>query len=185
VLDMPLPLLPLHLLWINLVTDGLPALALVMDPAGADVLSVPPRRTDERMIGPRQWGLLLAIGLLEGAVVLAMFAWSLPRLGESGARTVAFATIVFSELLRAAAFRSERRVFWQTNVLSNLFLVGTIFASVAMQVVLLEWSVTQNLFHLESLGWRGCAQALAAALVPVTLVEVTKLARLAVGSRRA
>ncbi len=75
---LPLPLLPLQLLWINLVTDGLPALALVMDPARSELLSRPPRRPDEPMLGRPQWRHILLVGSLEAAVVLGVFVWADP-----------------------------------------------------------------------------------------------------------
>ena len=73
----PLPLLPLHLLWINVVTDGLPALALVVDPPEHDVLKRPPRDPEEPMLGRTQWRLIVATGLLEAATTLGVFVWAL------------------------------------------------------------------------------------------------------------
>src|SRR6185503_8200378 len=77
VLGLPLPLLPLHLLWINLVTDGFPALALVMDPPDSDALAHPPRPPAEPMLGRREWTGIVAAGVLEAAVVVGVFVWAL------------------------------------------------------------------------------------------------------------
>src|SRR6185295_3014703 len=77
VAGLPLPLLPMHLLWINIVTDGLPALALVMDPTDRDVLERVPRDPREPMLGRAQWHVILLIGAFEGSAVLGVFAWGL------------------------------------------------------------------------------------------------------------
>src|SRR6185369_840448 len=77
VLGLPLPLLPLHLLWVNLVTDGLPALALVADPCDEDVMARPPRRTDEPMLGRPEWTTVLLTGGLQTVTTLGVFVWAL------------------------------------------------------------------------------------------------------------
>jgi hypothetical protein len=74
---LPLPLIPLQLLWINVVTDGLPALALVVNPPEEDVLRRPPRHPDEPMLGRPQWTFVVATGLLEAATTLSVFVWAL------------------------------------------------------------------------------------------------------------
>jgi P-type Ca2+ transporter type 2C len=83
---LPLPLLPLHLLWINVVTDGLPALALVVDPAEDDVLQRPPRHPDEPMLGRAEWRFILTTGLLQAAATLGVFVWALNARDLSEAR---------------------------------------------------------------------------------------------------
>ena len=126
----PLPLLPLHLLWVNLITDGLPALALVMDPAPRDALSYPPRPVDEPMLGGPQWRGILSLGLLEGLVVLATYGWVLNAQGVAAARTAAFTTLVFSEVLRAFAARSPSRLFWEVGPFTNLKLLAVVAGSI-------------------------------------------------------
>jgi len=77
VAGLPLPLLPLQILWINLITDGPPALALVMDPPAPDILRRPPRRPGQPMLGGRQWRLVLSVGLVLGAATMSVFVWAL------------------------------------------------------------------------------------------------------------
>ncbi len=172
----PIPLLPLHLLWINLVTDGLPALALVMDPAPRDALMHPPRRPDEPMLGRVEWRRILAVGAVEAAVVLATFGFFFETHGLVEARTMAFATLVFSEILRVFAARSPVRIFWEVGPFTNLKLLAVVVASVAIQIALLGMPATRGIFGLAPFTPGHIAAALALALVPVSAWELAKLA---------
>ncbi len=182
-MGLPLPLLPLQLLWINLVTDGFPALALVMDPPESDTLARPPRRPDTPLLGRRDWSRIALTGLLQATVTLATFAWVLPRSGLDTARNLAFSVLVFGELFRAFAARSETRVFWQTGVFGNLKLLGVIAVSVLVQLGLHHIPWTQELFGLGPLSPTECGAALLIGLVPVTVLELAKLVRRPAASR--
>jgi Ca2+-transporting ATPase len=177
---LPLPLLPLHLLWVNLVTDGLPALALVLEPPSPNVMARPPRPPTEPMLGRREWRAVAVTGLLEGAVVLGTFAWSLRSMNVAAARTLAFSTLVFCELFRAFGARSRTRILWELGVFTNVRLLAVVVFSVVLQVVLHEVSGLRALFQLEAIDQRHLLTAVALGLVPVTAVEVAKL----VGRRR-
>jgi Ca2+-transporting ATPase len=174
---MPLPLVPLHLLWINLVTDGLPALALVMDPPLPGVLRRPPRPPGEPMLGRSQWSRILGIGALEAAVVLAGFFMTLRGADLAMARSVAFSTLVFCELFRAFAARSPRLVLWQVGAFTNLHLIAVIAFSAALQVALGYMPFTRALLGIQALPAAGIGLCLALGLVPVTILEVGKLVR--------
>jgi Ca2+-transporting ATPase len=177
VAGLPLPLLPLHLLWINLVTDGLPALALVMDPTDPDALRRPPRPPTEPMLGRREWAGIIATGALEAAVVLGVFVWTLRREEIGAARAVAFDTLVISELLRAFAARSPTRVLAQVGVFTNLRLLAVVLVSVLLQIGLHEIPPLIRLFQLTDLPLIDRVLPLLLGLVPVTALELHKLAR--------
>ncbi len=172
----PLPLLPLHLLWINLATDGLPALALVMDPAPKDALDHPPRDPDEPLLGRAEWRRVLFYGLLQAAVVLAVYGWVLQEHGLVEARTAAFTTLVFGELLRAFSARSATQLFWEVGALTNLKLVAVVAGSIALQIGMLHVPATRDLFGLADVDLRDCGIALAFGLIPVTVAELAKIA---------
>jgi Ca2+-transporting ATPase len=174
---LPMPLIPLHLLWINLVTDGLPALALVTDPPDADTMRRQPRAPDEPMLAGPQWGRVLFTGLVEGLLVLGVFAFTHDRYGLDFARDMAFTTLVFSELLRAFAARSTERVIWEVGPFSNLWLLGVVVLSGVVQIGLHHLTATSALFHLADMGLRELAVALALGFVPVTVLEIAKLVR--------
>jgi Ca2+-transporting ATPase len=174
---LPMPLLPLHLLWINLVTDGLPALSLVMDPSENDVLARPPRRPDEPLLGRPEWTRVIATGLLEAATTLTVFVWALRTRDVSDARSLAFSTLVLCEILRVFAARSPHKTLWEVGAFSNLKLLGVVAVSVLIQLGLHSIPAARKLFQLAPLTAEDCATAVIAGLVPVTVLEVWKLVR--------
>lgn len=173
----PLPLLPLHLLWINVVTDGLPALALVVDPPESDVLQRPPRHPDEPMLGRMEWQFIIATGVLQAITTLGVFVWALNARDLSEARNLAFSVLVFGELFRAFAARSTTRVFWEVGVLTNVRLLAVVVFSVLMQLAIHHIPVAQSVFDIGPLSAADCVLTLSVALCPVTAIEIWKLAR--------
>jgi Ca2+-transporting ATPase len=174
---LPLPLLPLHLLWINIVTDGLPALALVMDPADEDVLGRPPRNPNEPMLGRPQWQFIVMTGLLEATTTLGIFVWALTWRDLTEARSLAFATLVFAELFRAFGSRSPTRTFWEVGAFTNLRLLGAVVVSAVIQVAIHYLPATQSFFQIGPLPFADGVLALVVGLGPVTLIELRKLVR--------
>jgi Ca2+-transporting ATPase len=178
---LPLPLLPLQLLWINLVTDGLPALALVMDPPESDVMSRPPRRPTEPILGRPEWTSILLTGALQTAVTLGTFVWALRDRDLTSARNLAFTVLVFGELFRSFAARSTTRVFWQVGAFSNLVLLAIVTGSALAQIAIHHLPFTESLFQIGGLSLADCMLTLIIGLLPVTIIETTKLIRSARG----
>ena len=177
---LPLPLLPIHLLWINLVTDGLPALALAMDPPEDDVMHRPPRRPIEPLLRRPEWFVIGLTAVVECVVTLGVFAWALRERDLVEARNLAFSVLVFSELFRSFASRSATKVFWRVGPLGNLKLVGVVAFSVLLQLAIHQMPWTQSLFEIGTLSAADCLLGLTLGLVPVTVLEVVKLARFGV-----
>ena len=177
VVGLPVPLLPIHLLWINLVTDGLPALALVMDPASPNAMRRPPRDPDELMLGKPEWKRILFNGTLETIVVLAAFVYQLKYIGIDGARSFGFATLVFSQMFRAFSARSNTRIFWEVGAFNNLWLLGVIMLTIALQISVYYIPVTKELFQLESMPLVNWIWAFLLGLIPVSVIEIQKLLR--------
>jgi Ca2+-transporting ATPase len=184
VAGLPLPLLPMHLLWINIVTDGLPALALVMDPTDGDAMKRPPRPPDEPMLTRSEWIYVIATGILQTSATLGVFTWALHAEGLATARSLAFATLVFGELFRAFAARSTTRIFWSVGAFTNLRLLVVVMISSLVQIGIHSMPATQAFFHLEPLSPAHWALALTIGLGPVTILEIEKLARQFVLDRR-
>jgi P-type Ca2+ transporter type 2C len=174
-LGLPLPLLPLHLLWINLVTDGLPALALVMDPPVPGVLDRPPRPPAEPMLGRAEWTRILWVGALEASLVLAVFLGKLGTGDVELARSLAFSTLVFCELFRAFAARSRRLVYWQVGAFTNLHLIAVVAMSALVQVSIDHMAFTRSFFRIEEMSGAETVLCLAVGLVPVSILELHKL----------
>lgn len=177
VAGLPFPLLPLHLLWVNLVTDGLPALALVMDPTQDDVLSRPPRRGSESMLGGAQWVTVIATGVLQATVTLVAFVWALQSRDLAEARNLAFSTLVFGEVLRSFAARSSTRLFWEVGPLTNRRLLVVAIASIGAQLLIHHSPTMQGLFQIGPLSLMDCALSLLLGLIPVSVLEIAKLIR--------
>ncbi len=173
---LPLPLLPLHLLWINLVTDGLPALTLVMDKPAPDAMKVPPRSPSSAMLGRREWRTILAIGAFEAVAVFGVYRWALDW-GVPYARDMAFTTLVFAELLRAFGARSVRLLLWEVGLLTNRRVVGAVLATGALQIAIHSFEAPRALFRLVPLSANDVLIALAVAFLPVSLLEIAKLVR--------
>ena len=174
---LPLPLVPLQLLWINVVTDGLPALALVLDPPDADVLQRPPRSPNEPMLGKAQWQFILITGVLQAAATLGIYLWALETRGLSEARNLAFSVLVFGELFRAFTARSTTKLFWEVGVLTNVRLLAVIAFSVLLQIALHHFPIAQRVLDIGPLSTADCVLTIGVALVPVAVIELAKLVR--------
>lgn len=179
----PLPLLPLQLLWVNLVTDGLPALALVMDPAGDEVLERPPRDPARPILGRREWVNVALLGTLVAAVTLGAFMYARATDTLAHARTVAFSTLVFTQLFNAFGARSFTRTFLEVGSFTNLRLVGVVVATALLQLGLLALPLTQRLFGLGPFSWRVVGESAVAGVIPLVVVELTKVVRKLVGRK--
>ncbi len=177
VMGLPMPLLPLHLLWINLVTDGLPALALVVDPVDRDVMAKPPRNPEEPLLARAEWLTILLTGAVQATVTLAVFAWALTHRDLLEARNLAFSVLVFGELFRAFAARSPDRLFWEVGPFTNMRVLGVVLVSVVLQLGLHHIPATQALFQIGDLPLADCALALFLGLVPVSVLELSKFLR--------
>jgi Ca2+-transporting ATPase len=176
-LGMGVPLLATHLLWINLVTDGLPGTMLVLEPLEAGLMARPPRRRGEALLGRAQWGGILAVGALEAAVVTAAFALATAQLGVEAGRTVAFTCLVFCSLLRALPARNARLTFPELGPLTNKPLLTVIFGSAALQLAVLQFEATRQFFRVEALSPQTLLLTVLAGCIPATVLELVKLVR--------
>ena len=174
-LGLPLPLLPLHLLWINLITDGPPALALAADPIDKHVMQRPPRPTEEAISGGGFFRRVVFTGLITAIVALGVFYFQLRQGAIETARTLAFATLVFSQLLLALGFRSSIQPFWK-----NLFtgkVAITILLSIVLQAALLQSGIAAKILKSDVLSLATLLEVMAISAVPLACVELVKFIR--------
>lgn len=176
---LPTPLLPIHLLWINLVTDGLPALCLATDRIDADVMQRPPRPRTERMTNRSFVATMLLTGFLTAGAAFAVYLFVLRTGTVEMARTYAFAVLVFAELLRSFGARSETRPVWRIPLRTNLTLVAVVFLTFWLQVWSHHNEVLGRMLKTSFLPLDQCLLLLAVGAIPLVLLEVMKLARLA------
>ncbi|HEY5938813.1 MAG TPA: cation-translocating P-type ATPase C-terminal domain-containing protein, partial [Kofleriaceae bacterium] len=135
------------------------------------------RRPTEPLLGRPEWFSIGLTAVVQAAVTLGVFAWALQERDLVEARNLAFSVLVFGELLRSFASRSATKLFWQVGALGNLKLVGVVVISVLLQLAIHHVPWTQALFEIGDLSARDCLLGLTLGLVPVTVLELVKLAR--------
>lgn len=181
VLGFPLPLFPVQILWINLVTDGLPALALGVDPPDPDLMERPPRSSTEGILSRARQKQVVWQGLVLTAGAISSFLLSYLWLGDSlgTSRTVVFTTLVFVQLLHALSFRSERQSILAMSSLANRYLIAAIVGSVLLQVAVIYLPFVRPVFRTLPLGWSEWAVIGVSCLSPILIVDLikTQLAR--------
>jgi hypothetical protein len=133
----PLPLLPIHLLWINLVTDGFPSLALGMEPGEKDIIKRKPRKLSEGILTPHRWMFIILEGAIMGTVAFVAFRISYAHYGIDVARTVTFLTLNCAQLIHALNTRSEKKSLFQMNIWGNKLLLTVFVISIMVQIPVL------------------------------------------------
>ena len=164
------PLAVIQVLMVNLVTDGLPALALARDPASGATMTSPPRHA-ARLFDRRTWLALGSIGFLVGGTTLVAFAIG-RSLGGDVAQTMAFATLALAELALVFAIRSPRTHAWRLP--RNRWLLVSVIASAALVAAVVYLPFAHAAFRTSSLGLGAAVAVVALALVPFGLVELAK-----------
>ena len=175
-LAFPVPLLPIQLLWINLVTDGLPALALGVDPVAPNIMERPPRRPNEPVItGARGW-LIGVQGVFIAACSLAAFLFVLlyEKEGIERARTAALATLACSQLFHAFNCRSMRESLFKLGVFTNPQLVGAVALSFVLQMAIIYVPALQPIFKTRALSAIDLGMIMVFSTLPLWTMEVVK-----------
>ncbi len=175
---LPVPLLPVQILWINLVTDGLPGLALAAERAERDVMQRPPRPVREGLFARGLGWHVLWVGLFMTALTLAGQAWFV----EAGApmarwQTVTFTILCFVQLGHVLAVRSESESLFTLGLMSNRPLLGAVLLAIAFQLAIIYVPALNRLFRTEPLTLGELAMALAAAALVFCAVEIEKAVR--------
>lgn len=179
-------LLPLQILWINLITDGFPALALGVDPPSPRVMDRPPRDASESVLAPKRQAQVVWQGALITVAGLIMYAWAewvMPGHSHERAQTMLFSAMVIAQLLHAFSFRSETRSIFSAYSLKNRWLDAAFAGSLVLQMAVVYLPPLQAVFKTQPLSLTDWAAVAAAALVPTALIDVVK--RLSARSRRA
>jgi Ca2+-transporting ATPase len=173
-MGLPIPLLPIHILWVNLVTDGLPGLALAVEPAERDVMRRPPRRPAESVFAHGLWQHAVWVGLLMGGVTLATQAWAY-RTGNAHWQSMAFTVLTLSQMGHVLAVRSERDSLFALGVASNRPLLWAVVLTLGLQLSTLYVPVLQRVFRTHALTPGELALCLAVSSIVFLGVELEKL----------
>jgi len=172
-LGLPIPLLPIHILWVNLVTDGLPGLALASEPAERNVMQRPPRPPTESIFAHGMWQHILWVGLLIGGMSLLTQAWAL-HTGTAHWQSMVFTVLTLSQLGHVLAIRSERESLFTQGVLSNRMLIAALLPTFALQMAVLYVPWLNPVFKTEPLSLGELAACLALSSVVFVGVEIEK-----------
>ena len=175
---LPLPLLPVQILWINLVTDGLPAVALGFEPAEGNVMERPPRKTNENILGKGLWQHVLWVGVFMGIITVSLIAFFIGQGQEvSRVRTMAFTTLVFAQMAHVMAIRSETRSFFRIGFFSNYRLFISVVITILAQFCLVYLSPLQTVFYTVALTAGELVLCFALASLIFLAVEIEKWVR--------
>ena len=174
ILGLPVPLLPIHLLWVNLVTDGLPALALSVEPAEGDVMKRPPRNPKESIFAHGLGLHAIWVGILMGVIVLSIQAWSLANV-DAHWQTMVFTVLCLTQLGHVLAIRSERQSLFKMGLFSNKPLLGAVALTIILQVAIIYIPAMNRIFKTEPLTAGELLIAIAASSIVFFAVELEKL----------
>ncbi len=170
-----LPLRPLQILWLNLVTDGVPGLALTQEPAEPDTMKRPPRNPKEKFFG-RGMGIdVLWIGALMGTISLLVGLWAYHYGSQSAWQTMVFTTLTMAQMGNALATRSERLTLWEVGLLTNKMVLGAVILTFSLQMAVVYIPFLQGIFETEALSLLELGISLSASLLVLVVIDTVKV----------
>ena len=172
-LGLPLPLLPIQILWINLVSDGLPGLALGVEREEPDILDRPPRPPSESVFAHGAWQHMIWAGVLIAGLSLGAQAWAY-HAGSDNWQTVVFTVLTLSQLVHAMAIRSDRESLFTVGWLTNPLLLGAVVLTLALQMVVVYVEPLQAVFKTSGLTFEELLVVLGLPWVVLIAVEIEK-----------
>lgn len=168
-----LPLSAAQILWINLVTDGAPALALGVDSAAPDIMRRAPRAPSEGVLNRRMLNGILLVAAVMAAGTLGVFFLGSPNAPDPRSQTLAFQTLILCQLFNALSARSTTRSAFH-GIFDNRWLWGAILLSLGLQLLILTVPFLRTAFAISPLGWRDWAECAAVASSVLWAVEIRK-----------
>ncbi len=172
-LGLPIPLLPIHILWINLVTDGLPGLALALEPEEKEIMTRPPRPPTESIFAHGMWQGIVWVGLLIGAVSISAQAWAYYR-GSAHWQTIVFTVLTLSQMGNVLAVRSERESLLARGLWTNPSLLGAVLLTFALQMATIYVPALNAIFKTQPLDAGELAFCLGLSSIVFVAVETEK-----------
>ncbi|WP_018617456.1 cation-translocating P-type ATPase [Segetibacter koreensis] len=176
IIGLPIPLLPIHILWINLVTDGLPGLALSSEKAEKDVMNRPPRAANESLFAGGIGLHIVWVGLLMAGVTLGVQAWALHN-NDVHWQTMVFTVLSLSQLGHVLAIRSEKEFLLRQGLFSNLPLLGAVLLTFILQLTVIYLPYANQLFKTQPLSLVELFICVVASAIVFHAVEIEKWIR--------
>jgi len=179
-LGFEVPLLPIQLLWLNLVTDSFPALALGMEKGDPEIMDIPPRDPDEPILDKDMIKALVVQSIAISAATLGAYIWGMRTYGTVNlyyARTITFATLITAELLRAYSSRSLNHSILKIGVFSNKTMVRSTLLAFALLLVVIYVPALQPIFDTFAMGLGDWSMVLLFSIIPLVFGELYKVAK--------
>jgi Ca2+-transporting ATPase len=172
-IGLPIPLLPIHILWINLVTDGLPGLALAREKAEKDVMNRPPRKANESLFAGGTGFHIAWVGILMAGVTLGIQGWAINK-DIANWQTMVFAGLSFSQLGHIMAIKSERETLFGKNLFSNLPLLIIVIFTFILQLGVIYLPFANELLKTQPLSFQELLVCIGTSFVVLIAVEIEK-----------
>lgn len=171
------PLLPIHILWVNLITDSFPALSLGVDPGDKGVMDLPPRNPKESLFAGRMGKLLILNGILIGITTLFAFVLGEYLYPDSlrHAQTMAFVVLSVSQLFYSLAMRNETKSLFQVGVFKNKWLIGSVLLGILLQLAIITIPFTASVFKVYPLTLTDWGIVILISLIPFVINEIIKI----------
>ncbi len=170
--NLPFPLLAIHILWINLVTDGLPGLALAAEPAESNIMKRPPKNPRQNIFAGKMAVHILWVGFLMGMTTLGIQAWAIQT--DRHWQTIAFTVLCFSQMGHVLAIRSERESLFKIGLFSNIPLLGALLLTVVLQLFIIYVPFLNILFKTHPLSFSDLCLTILASGIVFVAVEIEK-----------
>jgi Ca2+-transporting ATPase len=174
VVGLPIPLLPIHILWINLVTDSLPGLALAGEKADAQIMQRPPRSPGEGIFAQGLGFYTIWVGVLMAGITLITQAWAI-HIGDAHWQTMVFTVLCFSQMGQAMVSRSEYDLVYRMGVFTNRPLVGAIALTFILQIAIIYLPFLNKIFNTAPLTMKELAICIGISTITFHAVELEKL----------
>ncbi len=172
-LGLPIPLLPIHILWINLVTDGLPGLAFTAEPAEPGIMRRAPRPPEENIFAHGMWQHIIWVGLFVGGISIAAMAWAISREVDYW-QTVVFTVLTVSQLFHSLAVRSETISLFRLGLFTNLPMLGAVTLMLLLQMAVIYTPALNTIFHTQPLPMFDLVVCLMLSSLVLVAVEFEK-----------
>ena len=173
VLGMEAPLLAIHLLWINLVTDSFPAIALGLEKEEIGIMERKPRDSKKSLFSDGLWGKIITEGIMLGALNLVIFSLGTNLYGVEVGRTMAFISLGLLELVHSFNVKSEESIF-KDSIFENKFLIGSFILGALMQTIIVLIPSLANIFELKPLNNMQWFYTIGISLLPIPVIELQK-----------